>query len=45
MNQGDDFETLSEDLTYGGKKGDVSYGTPHHHSGISRAVWTDLRGQ
>ncbi len=27
MNQGDDFETLSEDLTNGGKKGDVSYGT------------------
>ena len=27
MNQGDDFETLSEDLTDGGKKGDVSYGT------------------
>ncbi|GAB4251623.1 MAG: hypothetical protein Tsb0034_30550 [Ekhidna sp.] len=27
MNQGDDFETLSGDLTKGGKKGDVSYGT------------------
>ncbi len=27
MNQGDDFETLSDDLTNGGKKGDVSYGT------------------
>ncbi len=27
MNQGDDFETLSGDLTNGGKKGDVSYGT------------------
>ncbi|MEM7297654.1 MAG: glycosyl hydrolase, partial [Bacteroidota bacterium] len=27
MNKGDDFETLSEDLTNGGKKGDVSYGT------------------
>lgn len=27
MNKGDDFETLSGDLTNGGKKGDVSYGT------------------
>jgi len=27
MNKGDDFETLSGDLTQGGKKGDVSYGT------------------
>lgn len=27
MNNGDDFETLSGDLTNGGKKGDVSYGT------------------
>ncbi len=27
MNKGDDFETLSGDLTKGGKKGDVSYGT------------------
>jgi photosystem II stability/assembly factor-like uncharacterized protein len=27
MNMGDDFETLSNDLTNGGKKGDVSYGT------------------
>lgn len=27
MNQGDDFETLSADLTKGGRKGDVSYGT------------------
>jgi photosystem II stability/assembly factor-like uncharacterized protein len=27
MNMGDDFETLSSDLTKGGKKGDVSYGT------------------
>ena len=27
MNMGDDFETLSGDLTNGGKKGDVSYGT------------------
>lgn len=27
MNNGDDFETLSPDLTNGGKKGDVSYGT------------------
>ncbi len=27
MNMGEDFETLSEDLTKGGKKGDVSYGT------------------
>jgi len=27
MNQGDDFETLSGDLTQGGKKGDVAYGT------------------
>ncbi len=27
MNQGDDFETLSGDLTKGGKKGNVSYGT------------------
>ncbi|MEO1255015.1 MAG: glycosyl hydrolase, partial [Bacteroidota bacterium] len=27
MNMGDDFETLSNDLTKGGKKGDVSYGT------------------
>ena len=27
MNQGDDWETLSEDLTKGGKKGNVPYGT------------------
>lgn len=27
MNMGENFETLSEDLTQGGKKGDVSYGT------------------
>ena len=27
MNKGDDFETISSDLTKGGKKGDVSYGT------------------
>ncbi|MEM7105943.1 MAG: glycosyl hydrolase [Bacteroidota bacterium] len=27
MNQGDDFETLSDDLTKGGKKGDVAFGT------------------
>jgi len=27
MNKGDDFETLSNDLTNGGRKGDVSYGT------------------
>ncbi len=27
LNQGDDFETLSEDLTRGGKKGNVPYGT------------------
>lgn len=27
LNQGDDFETLSKDLTKGGKKGNVSYGT------------------
>lgn len=27
MNGGESFETLSEDLTTGGKKGDVSYGT------------------
>ncbi|MBE63616.1 MAG: glycosyl hydrolase [Flammeovirgaceae bacterium] len=27
MNQGSEFETLSGDLTNGGKKGDVSYGT------------------
>lgn len=27
LNQGDDFETLSGDLTKGGKKGNVSYGT------------------
>ncbi|SHI52490.1 VPS10 domain-containing protein [Pseudozobellia thermophila] len=27
MNQGDDWETLSEDLTQGGKKGNVAYGT------------------
>ncbi|MEQ9406038.1 MAG: glycosyl hydrolase [Cyclobacteriaceae bacterium] len=27
MNKGDDFEALSGDLTNGGKKGDVSYGT------------------
>ena len=27
MNRGDNFETLSDDLTYGGRKGDVSYGT------------------
>ncbi|MEQ8548273.1 MAG: glycosyl hydrolase [Cyclobacteriaceae bacterium] len=27
MNQGDDFEALSGDLTKGGKKGDVAYGT------------------
>ena len=27
MNRGDDFQMLSDDLTKGGKKGDVSYGT------------------
>lgn len=27
MNKGDDFETLSGDLTNGGKKGDVAFGT------------------
>jgi photosystem II stability/assembly factor-like uncharacterized protein len=27
LNQGDDWETLSDDLTQGGKKGDVPYGT------------------
>ena len=27
MNQGDDFKVISEDLTRGGKKGDVAYGT------------------
>lgn len=27
MNQGDDFETLSQDLTLGGKPGDVAFGT------------------
>jgi hypothetical protein len=27
LNQGDDFEVLSDDLTQGGKKGDVAYGT------------------
>lgn len=27
MNQGDDWETLSGDLTHGGKKGNVPYGT------------------
>jgi len=27
MNKGDEFETLSGDLTKGGRKGDVSYGT------------------
>jgi photosystem II stability/assembly factor-like uncharacterized protein len=27
MNKGDNFETLSEDLTQGGKKGNVPYGT------------------
>lgn len=27
MNKGDDFKTLSGDLTNGGKKGDVAYGT------------------
>jgi len=27
MNQGDDFDAISEDLTAGGKKGDVPYGT------------------
>ena len=27
MNRGDDFETISGDLTLGGKKGDVPYGT------------------
>ncbi|WP_436515582.1 WD40/YVTN/BNR-like repeat-containing protein [Ekhidna sp. To15] len=27
MDMGENFETLSEDLTLGGKKGDVSYGT------------------
>ena len=27
LNQGDEFETLSEDLTNGGVKGNVSYGT------------------
>ena len=27
LNQGDDWETISPDLTHGGKKGNVSYGT------------------
>ncbi|CAM3410241.1 VPS10 domain-containing protein [Zobellia roscoffensis] len=27
MNQGDDWETISPDLTHGGKKGNVAYGT------------------
>ena len=27
MNQGDDWETISDDLTKGGKKGNVAYGT------------------
>lgn len=27
LNQGDDWETISEDLTTGGKKGNVAYGT------------------
>lgn len=27
MNKGDDFEAISDDLTYGGKKGNVAYGT------------------
>ena len=27
MNQGDDWTTISDDLTYGGKKGNVAYGT------------------
>ena len=27
MNQGDDFTTISEDLTNGGRKGDVAFGT------------------
>lgn len=27
MNQGDDWETISDDLTHGGKKGNVAYGT------------------
>ena len=27
MNQGDDWEAISDDLTNGGKKGDVAYGT------------------
>lgn len=27
FNQGDDWETISDDLTYGGKKGNVAYGT------------------
>ncbi|CAM1369701.1 Sortilin, neurotensin receptor 3 [Tenacibaculum sediminilitoris] len=27
LNQGDDWETISEDLTKGGKKGNVAYGT------------------
>ena len=27
MNQGDDWETISEDLTQGGKKGNVAYGS------------------
>ena len=27
MNQGDDWTTISEDLTQGGKKGNVAYGT------------------
>ena len=27
LNQGDDWETLSDDLTQGGKKGNVAYGT------------------
>ncbi|MDN3491409.1 beta propeller repeat protein [Winogradskyella bathintestinalis] len=27
MNKGDDFEAISDDLTHGGKKGNVAYGT------------------
>ena len=27
MNKGDDFEAISGDLTNGGKKGNVAYGT------------------
>jgi photosystem II stability/assembly factor-like uncharacterized protein len=27
LNKGDDWETISEDLTHGGKKGNVAYGT------------------